>query len=95
MGSENGSSLGYRHHHRSTECDRVFYSSADENLEHTIGATFLPFELVILSVSRPCGAKADQLSRDVGETPLQPPGALPPNMTVDRRFAFNRSRLSG
>lgn len=49
--------------------------------KHTIGATFLPFKLVVFSVSGPCGAKADQLSCDVGETPLQPSGALPPKIT--------------
>lgn len=49
--------------------------------EHTIGATFLPFQFVVFGVSCPSGTKADQLSCDVGETPLQPSGALPPKIT--------------
>lgn len=49
--------------------------------EPTIGANFFPFELVVFGVSRPRGAKADQLGCDVGKTPLQPSGALPPQIT--------------
>lgn len=54
------------------------------NIQHTIGATLLPFELVVFSVSRPSGAKAHQLSCDVGETPLQTSGALLPEVTGDK-----------
>lgn len=48
----------------------------------SIGATLLPFELVVFSVSRPYRAKAHQLSCDVGQTPLQTSGALFPKITV-------------
>lgn len=51
---------------------------------HTIGATFLPFELVIFSVSCPSGAEAHQLSCDVGQTPLQTSGTLLPKITDDK-----------
>lgn len=61
---------------------------ADKNLEATIAATLLPFELVVLGVSCPRGAKADQLGRDVGETPLQPSGALPPKITGENRLVI-------
>lgn len=66
--------------------DFLNFYSADKNLEATIAATLLPFELVVLGVSCPRGAKADQLGRDVGETPLQPSGALPPKITGENRL---------
>lgn len=63
----------------------LHFYSADKSLEATIAATLLPFELVVLGVSCPRGAEADQLGRDVGETPLQPSGALPPKITRENR----------
>lgn len=50
----------------------------------TIGATLLPFELVVFGVPRPRGAKAHQLSCDVGETPLQTPWTLLPHVAVGK-----------
>lgn len=64
------------------------FHSAEKILEATIAATLLPFELVVFGVSCPCGAKADQLGCDVGETPLQSSGALPPKITVENRFTL-------
>lgn len=54
------------------------------NLLQTIGAIFLPFDLVIFSMSCPHGAKTDQLSCDVSETPLQTSGALFPKTTIGK-----------
>lgn len=51
---------------------------------HTVGATFLPFHLVVLSVSRPSGAEAHQLGCDVSQTPLQTPGAFLPQITAEK-----------
>lgn len=48
----------------------------------SIRATFLPFELVVFSVSCPSGAEAHQLSCDVCEAPLQTSGALLPEITM-------------
>ena len=60
------------------------YSTFKLIQKHTIGATFLPFELVVFGVSCPSGAEAHQLSCDVSETPLQPSGALLPQVTVEK-----------
>lgn len=71
--------------------------------QHTTGAALLPFQLVVFGVSCPRGAKAHQLGRDVGETPLQTPGTLLPHVAVGRerpvrtatsvRFFLIKSRL--
>lgn len=55
--------------------------------QHTVGATLLPFELVVLGVPRPRGAKAHQLGCDVGETPLQTPWTLLPHVAVGKQQA--------
>lgn len=52
---------------------------------HTIGATFLPFELVVFGVSCPCGAEAHQLGCDVSEAPLKTSGALLPQITIEKQ----------
>lgn len=54
------------------------------NIRHTIGATFLPFDLVDFGVSCPSGAEAHQLRCDVSETPLQTSRALLPQITVEK-----------
>lgn len=54
-------------------------------MQPTIWATFLPFELVVLSVPCPSRAEAHQLSCDVCEAPLQASGALLPKITGERK----------
>lgn len=63
-------------------CNVIIYHVPDGR---TIGATRFPLELVVFSVPCPSGAEADQLGCDVSQAPLQPPGALLPQITVEKQ----------
>lgn len=64
---------------------KLFVQKRMKTLLRTVGATFLPFELVVFGVSCPRGAETHQLSCDVSETPLQTSGALLPQITVQKQ----------